>query len=407
MRALPLDDGLQNMITRIGFLNFRSHAETSLELQPMSLFIGPVAAGKSNAFKGMVLLQNSVHRSLIELFPPGLGEFHWVRSRWAGETDPIGFDVELEGLFGFPDDRARYSLKIADSPAGLYVVEETLQRKTGDQPWQWVFQRRNRRRTMGEYGDVDPYEPTILYRVWRQDGRVNRASPGPLFAKEVARNLSSFGYYHLEVSALKALGTGQNRDRIGYYGEWLPDFIAWIKSEAENAGVYASLLTEMRDILPELDEILVTQVKSEEQGIAMSFRGHRGYISALDLSDGTLFTLGMLCMMRGSRRPAVLCIEEPETGLHPRRLRWLFDHLMALAYPAEGETPTQVFLSTHSPYLVDFFGEMQECVQVFEQSEGRTRVSPLTRLQEEGLHLTPEPDEPIGRLWATGLYESL
>ena len=80
---------------------------------------------------------------------------------------------------------------------------------------------------------------------------------------------------------------------------------------------------------------------------------------------------------------------------------------MALAYPAEGETPTQVFLSTHSPYLVDFFGEMQECVQVFEQSEGRTRVSPLTRLQEEGLHLTPEPDEPIGRLWATGLYESL
>jgi len=49
----------------------------------------------------------------------------------------------------------------------------------------------------------------------------------------------------------------------------------------------------------------------------MSFRGHRGYISALDLSDGTLFTLGMLCMMRGSRRPAVLCIEEPETGCIP------------------------------------------------------------------------------------------
>ena len=158
------------MITRISFLNFRSHAETSLDLQPMSLFIGPVAAGKSNAFKGMVLLQNSVHRSLIELFPPGLGEFHWVRSRWAGETDPIGFDVELEGLCGFPDDRARYSLKIADSPAGLYVVEETLQRKTGDQPWQWVFQRRNRRRTMGEYGDVDPYEPTILYRVGAKTG---------------------------------------------------------------------------------------------------------------------------------------------------------------------------------------------------------------------------------------------
>jgi len=102
MRALPLDDGLQNMITRIGFLNFRSHAETSLELQPMSLFIGPVAAGKSNAFKGMVLLQNSVHRSLIELFPPGLGEFHWVRSRWAGETDPIALTWKWKGSLAFP-----------------------------------------------------------------------------------------------------------------------------------------------------------------------------------------------------------------------------------------------------------------------------------------------------------------
>ena len=62
----------------------------------MTLLIGPVAAGKSNTFKGMLLIQNSVHRSLDRVVPARLGEFHWVRSRWAGETDPIGFEVDLE-----------------------------------------------------------------------------------------------------------------------------------------------------------------------------------------------------------------------------------------------------------------------------------------------------------------------
>ncbi len=206
---------------------------------------------------------------------------------------------------------------------------------------------------------------------------------------------------------LKSLGTGQSRDRIGYSGEWLPDFIAWCKSSSNAVGVYETLLDQMRVILPGLDEIIVTQVKPDEQGLAMSFRGHRGFIAAPDLSDGTMFTLGLLSVMLAPQRPALLCIEEPETGLHPRRLRWLFDQFMELAYPSDGKEPTQVVLSTHSPYLVDFFSDMQGCVHVFDQSEGRSRVASLADLQKDKLHLSPESDEPIGQLWATGLYESL
>lgn len=78
-----------------------------------------------------------------------------------------------------------------------------------------------------------------------------------------------------------------------------------------------------------------------------------------------------------------------------------------MAYPSDGSEPTQVVLSTHSPYLVDFFGDMRECVQVFDQPEGRSRVSSLVSLTKDKLHLSPETDESIGHLWATGLYESL
>ena len=393
------------MLTRLRLINYRSHADTTLELRPLNLFIGPVAAGKSNLFKGMLLVQNSVHRSLVELFPPGLGEFHWVRSRWAQQTDPIGFEIELDHLPGFPDERARYSLQLADSPAGLYVLEESLVRETSQGPPLWVFRRLGRKQFMGEYGEVDPYEPTLLHRVWQEDPRVDADSPGARFSKQVARALSRFGYYHLEASQLKSKGTGQSWERIQYNGGRLPDFIAWTKFKEANVHIYEELRAELQQVLPELDAIIVTQISADEQGLAMSFKGHNGYIAAPDLSDGTMFTLGLLCLIHQPKRPALLCLEEPETGLHPKRLRWLFDKFAGLAYPDEGE-PTQVCLSTHSPYLVDLFRDMPEAVQLVEQADGCSRVRPLTEIQM-ALHATTEPGEAIGHEWATGLFEGL
>jgi len=396
------------MITRVRFENFRSHGASDFPLHPINLVIGSVAGGKSNIFKGLLLIQNSINRSLVELFPPGLGEFQWVRSRWAGETDPLGFEVKLDGLKNHPGLSATYTLRIADSPAGLYVLEETLDRSEPDGAPEWVFQRRGMRpRAMGEFGEVDPYEPTLLHRVYHNHPSIGPTTPNVMLAKDVARALNSFGYYHLSVSELKSLGTGQPWDRIGYYGNRLPDFIAWTKFEEANLPIYEQIRDAMKEILPELDSIIVTQVQTQQQGIAMSFHGQRGYIAAPDLSDGTLLTLGLLCLVLGPSRPALLCIEEPEAGLNPRRLRWLFDRFVSLAYPRDGTEPTQVIFSTHSPWLIDLFDEMQDSVLLVEQEKGRSHVKPLIEIQRETLHQEPVSDEPIGHLWATGIYEGL
>ena len=396
------------MINRIRFENFRSHAQSEFPMQPINLLIGAVASGKSNVFKGLQLVQNSINRSLVELFPPGLGEFQWVRSRWAGETDPIGFELDLSDLPGHPGESATYLLRIADSPGGLYVLEESLQRRESDGTVRWVFRRDSRPRAMGEFGEVDPYEPTLLNRVYRKDPRVKLEAPNVVFAKEVARSLNRFGYYHLAVSELKSLGTGQGWDRIGYYGDRLPDFIAWTKSDETDDSCYRAILKSMRELLPELEQIIVTQVQTQQQGLAMSFRGQRGYIAAPDLSDGTLLTLGLLSLVHGPKKPALLCIEEPEAGLNPRRLRWLFDRFLGLAYPDEGVEATQVLFSTHSPWFIDLFGEeLQDSVLLVEQVEGKSKVRPLVEIQRESLHQETTPGEPIGHLWATGVYEGL
>ncbi len=392
------------MIKRLKFLNFRSHADSELNLGPINLLVGPTASGKSNIFKGLVLLQNSIHRSLTELFPPGLGEFHWVRSRWAKETDPIEFEVEVElDQAEFAGERACYRLSVADSPNGLYVVSESLQRAAREEVWSPVFQRRSQARRMGEFGTVDPYDPTLLHRVWHDRGVAGDAQT-VMFAKAVARSLSSVGYYHLEVSALKELGTGQTAERIDYYGGRLPDFVAWAKSSSD--GTYERIYAKLKGLLPDLKEILVTQVGPDRQGLALSFHDHNGHIAAPDLSDGTLLTLGLLSIVEGPVKPRLLSLEEPETGLHPRRLRWLFEQLLELAYPPAGQRGVQVLLTTHSPDLVDLFSDMTDGVLVVELIDGRSRVRRLS----EVFRLLHQPEgEKIsaGHAWATGLYEGV
>ncbi|MBZ5521741.1 MAG: AAA family ATPase [Acidobacteriia bacterium] len=393
------------MIKSLRLTNFRSHVQSTVQLEPITLMVGPAGAGKSNVFKAMVVLQNSIHRSLVEMFPPGLGEFHWVRSRWAGETDPIGFEVQIESMPEYPDCTAEYVLKIADAPAGLYVLEETLTRRQGQQPAEWVFQRRRSRTKMGEFGDVEWDMPSILHRVWHGATGVNLQASNVKFTKAVAKALSRFGCYHLEVSELKSLGIGQAADRIGYYGQGLPDFIAWAKSEAPV--VYDSLLCEMQELLPSLKSIFVTQDRTDKQGLAFEFKDHHGYIAAPDMSDGTMFTLGLLSIVSSPQKPQVLCIEEPETGLHPRRLRWLFEKFVALAYPKAGQAPTQIVLTTHSPSYVDLFKDMLPSIQVVEQQDGKTKITSLSEILER-LHITEDRGkEGIGYQWATGLFEGL
>jgi predicted ATPase len=389
------------LLTSFRQIHFRSHDDTTVRLEPLTVFVGPAGSGKSNVFKALVFVQNTVHRNLPEIFPSGLGEFRWVRSRWAEETDPIGFELELDGVQG---GRARYELKLADSPGGVFVLAETLSREV-DGTWHWVFERRSSRnpRPMGAFGTVGPYDPTILHLVKH---RPPAEADGPDIActRDVATYLSRIAYYHLEVSSLKEPGEVRESEVLRYWGAGLPEFISWAKSQPDGS-TYAKLRGELREVLPHLDEIVVNAISPDRQGVAMSFRGYNGFITARDLSDGTMLTLGILCVLHSGKQPKVLCIEEPEVGLHPRRLRWLFEKLVAAAFPTSGERPVQVLLTTHSPYVVDLFRDMQSAVQVVDHEEGRSRITSLVEIKKKLRER--DAGDPIGHEWATGLFEGL
>ena len=94
-------------------------------------------------------------------------------------------------------------------------------------------------------------------------------------------------------------------------------------------------------------------------------------IPATRLSDGTLRYLCLLAIFCDPEPPPLICIEEPELGLHPDILPKVGDLLRASAMR------TQLIVTTHSDILVDAMTETPECVVVCTKEQGQTSMERL------------------------------
>ncbi|MGA3373433.1 MAG: AAA family ATPase [Terracidiphilus sp.] len=110
------------------------------------------------------------------------------------------------------------------------------------------------------------------------------------------------------------------------------------------------------------------------------------------LSDGTLRWLMLLIVLLDPTPPPVICIDEPELGLHPDILPTLADLLR------DASTRTQLILTTHSRTLVECFSDDPESVCVCEKVDGATEIK---RLEADRLKVWLEKYS-LGQLWLSG-----
>jgi predicted ATPase len=115
-------------------------------------------------------------------------------------------------------------------------------------------------------------------------------------------------------------------------------------------------------------------------------------IPATRLSDGTLRYLCLLAILCDPDPPALICIEEPELGLHPDILPSLAEHIISAS------KRTQLIVTTHSEILVDAMTETPESVVVCEKHNGKTELQRL-----KAGDLAPYLGEyRLGNLWIDG-----
>jgi predicted ATPase len=115
-------------------------------------------------------------------------------------------------------------------------------------------------------------------------------------------------------------------------------------------------------------------------------------IPATRLSDGTLRYLCLLAILCDPKPPKLICIEEPELGLHPDILPKLVDLLV------DASQRTQIIITTHSDILVDAMTGHPEAVVVCEKHAGCTE---MRRLDPDKLSIWLNKYR-LGQLWMEG-----
>jgi predicted ATPase len=149
------------------------------------------------------------------------------------------------------------------------------------------------------------------------------------------------------------------------------------------------LLEKLKDVFDGIDDFGVDIFGN---GVQIYLLEGEYKIPATRLSDGTLRYLCLLGILLDPDPAPLICLEEPELGLHPDLLSGLVDLIR------ECSERTQLIVTTHSETIVDAFSDDPESVVVCEKEEGITK---LRRLDSEDLAVWLE-DYSLGRLWSRG-----
>ena len=361
-----------------------------LKLEPLNVLIGPNASGKSNLIEAIGLLK-AAPRDLHAPIRDGGGVHDWI---WRGPT--TGGIAQVEVVLSYGENQAlRYTLAFLEKGQRFRVNSEELRPEHPD-----PVTSDSHFSTDGEMAHVDFVDlgsANEETRMWAKDIRSDQS----IFAQVRGPNFPQLTY------------TAEQFERIRLFREWsfgrltparlpqkadLPnDFLA---EDGANLGLILNrlrrepksktrLLKALRDLYEGVEEFDViieggtVQVFLQEDNITMP---------ATRLSDGTIRYLSLLSILCHPNPPPLICIEEPELGLHPDILPGLADLLR------EASERCQLIVTTHSDTLVDALTDTPESVVVCEKEKGQTRMK---RLDKAELSHWLEKYR-LGELWSSG-----
>nr|WP_303324924.1 AAA family ATPase [Actinomyces radicidentis] len=131
----------------------------------------------------------------------------------------------------------------------------------------------------------------------------------------------------------------------------------WRMASDGGADVYSSIAAEASR-LTDIRRIEVNRDDARELLTLEAQVGESPLLAARSLSDGTLRFLTLCVIEADPESSGLICMEEPENGIHPGRISAMADLVRELAVdpaytPGPDNPLRQVIVNTHSPYFVD------------------------------------------------------
>jgi predicted ATPase len=104
--------------------------------------------------------------------------------------------------------------------------------------------------------------------------------------------------------------------------------------------------------------------------------------------------LALACVATNPWGGSVVAFEEPENGVHPRRVELIAQMLISLA--TQPENRRQVIVTTHSPI---FCGAVLRQARVLPNGPRNRNKIALYHIAREGRYTTVRPFDPVGPLF--------
>jgi predicted ATPase len=163
-----------------------------------------------------------------------------------------------------------------------------------------------------------------------------------------------------------------------------------VLNDLEHQDSWPRFLELMQRFLPRFKR-LTTKIQGGSVQIYLHEDGLKTPVPATRLSDGTIRFLALMAVLLHPGNAPVLCIEEPELGLHPDALAILAELLV------EAKKKTQVVVTTHSDVLVSALSEHPDSVLVCDYVGG----TEFRRLEPAKLQHWLEQYR-LGEIWRMG-----
>jgi predicted ATPase len=378
-------------IKRLTLKKLLSFNDCTVELGPLNVLIGPNAVGKSNLIEAIGLLQ-SLPTNLIGAFLSGGGVRQWL---WLGDTVPVPIaTVECEIWLppGRHSGKYGYQLRFSEDAPGLVILSEKLTNcdrfgvDTGSTQERYFVREGNVVRfETGTEAGIPAAEAVLALFKSPLD-----ATPVTEIGRNLASQIRIFREFKTGPRSAARWGVSTNAAKDALTDG--SDNLAMVLLELDFLGVHDRIRDYLKRFCERFEDVKV----GVGEGLArLSLReaGLSEMLSAIRMSDGTLKFLSLLAALFHPKPPLLMCIEEPEVGLHPDALQLVAEAL------SEASQSMQLVVTTHSEALVDALSDQPEAVLVCERDfDNGTQFQRLSKekLQEWLEHYT------LGQLWRKG-----
>jgi predicted ATPase len=336
---------------------FKSLADVEVTFPRLAVLFGPNAAGKSNLLDAIQALSRiGTSRTLSDaLTEPIRGypveAFAFPEGGLAALLSQRVACFSLNATLEISKDLYDYRVMVAFQPGSgsLAVRDEYLAAlsQRGEPKGNPSIERvDDHLRVRRKSKPANPRrEPVGLNYAMLSDPRLGGVE---YRAIERCRNeLSGWRTYYLDprVAMRSARPPADVRD-IGVLGEDIAPFL--YRLHAESPKYFDAVKRTLRSLIPSVEDLTV-DLDKRRGTLDIQIRQGGIEFSSRIISEGTLRVLALCAIAVNPWSGSLLAFEEPENGVHPRRLELIVQLLMSLAI----ERGRQIVVTTHSPLLCD------------------------------------------------------